>query len=233
MKHSLIQKNIDHQLRINTLTGSNNGVFNSNELLTISSENIKPASLDFPRGDQGSDLVAIIEKSSNDIVYSLQHPPKAPLLSATLITALISTFCAATAAFFYNRLHWYFVNKRERRTKIVEAMVEIVGELRVDSVSYWLKGYSKKASKDLLNEEMRIKSSLQIINSSIEDYIERVPRWGRAKIEGSMKSYHDELYDVITGDDFESQGRKVDKAKAAQISNKCAAFRVYMNSLKA
>ncbi|WP_338570651.1 hypothetical protein VRB37_16860 [Erwinia billingiae] len=233
MKHSLIRKNIDHQLSINSLIGSEDGVFNSDELLVNSRENQEATHFGLNESDKKLDLVAVIEKSSNDIVYSLQHPPKAPLLSATLITALISTLCAATAAFFYNRLHWYFVNKRERRTKIVEALVEIVGELRVDSVSYWLKGYSRKASKDLLNEEMRIKSSLQIMNSSIDDYIERVPVWGRGKIEVSMKSYHDELYDVITGDDFESQGRKVDKAKAAQISNKCAAFKVYMNSLKA
>lgn len=200
-------------------------LLSKNSGLHLDSENI--ASNDY------NELIEVIKSSSGELSYAIQHPPKSPLLSATLITALISTLCAATAAFFYNRLHWHFVNKRERRLKIAETLIELVAELRLDSVNYWMKNYSRKGAKDLFNEEMRIKSNLQVIDSSIEDYIQSLKKSERQSIEPKLKAFHGELYDIITGDDFESQARRTDRPKVMKISNKCVLFRVYMNSLKA
>ncbi|MFP1827480.1 hypothetical protein [Lonsdalea quercina] len=233
MKQSLIQKNIDHQLTINSFVASNDGAFTSNELMNKISEDAPPPSLLQIEKNHSSNIALVIEKSSDKIAYALQHPPEAQILPVSLITAIISTFFAATASFVYNWLHWRMVNKKDRCLKVVESLVEIVAELRSDSVNYWLKNYSHRESKDVFDEEMRIKSSLKIINSSIDDYLSRVPKRDRKKIESPIRSYHNELFDIITGGDFESQERKVDKAKAAQISNKCVSFRVYMSSLKA
>lgn len=108
----------------------------------------------------------------------------------------------------------------------------MVNELRSDAISYWLKGYSKKSAKSLLEEEMRIKASLNIINSTITIYVQQESRWKRKDIEAQLRVFHDELFDIITGDDFESQARKQDKAKVSAISTKCVAFRVLLNTIK-
>ncbi|HEI2495089.1 TPA: hypothetical protein SI539_001056 [Escherichia coli] len=178
------------------------------------------------------DINTIIEVASSNIVDAIRHPPETPILSSSLITALISTICAATAAFVYNKVHWRSVVKRETKTKLLESISDVVNELRSDAISYWLKGYSKKSAKSLLEEEMRIKASLNIINSTITIYVQQESRWKRKDIEAQLRVFHDELFDIITGDDFESQARKQDKAKVSAISTKCVAFRVLLNTIK-
>ncbi|MGS4679581.1 hypothetical protein ACKURH_10250 [Enterobacter soli] len=178
------------------------------------------------------DINAVIETASSNIVDAIKHPPSAPLVSSSLITALISTTCAATAAFIYNKIHWHSVIKRETKAKLLDSISDVVNELRVDAISYWLKGYSKKSAKTLLEEEMRIKASLSIINSTITIYVSQVSRRKRKNIEAKLRAFHDELFDTITGDDFETQVRKQDKGKVSSISTKCVAFRVLLNTIK-
>lgn len=188
--------------------------------------------LTLPANKTVKDINTIIETASSDIVRAIENPPKAPLVSSSLITALISTTCAATAAFIYNKIHWHSVVKRETRTKLLESISDVVNELRTDAISYWLKGYSKKAAKSLLEEEMRIKSSLSIINSTITIYASKISKRRRKEIEPKLRAFHDELYDIVTGDDFETQVRKQDKGKVSAISTKCVAFRVMLNTIK-
>lgn len=217
------------QLPNNTIftLGENSNKFSPN-LLLINKGNSQKES----PNNSVKDINTIIEVASSNIVNAIQHPPKAPLLSSSLITALISTTCAATAAFIYNKIHWHSVVKREAKTKLLESISDVVNELRTDAISYWLKGYSKKSAKTLLEEEMRIKASLNIINSTITIYISQVSRLKRKETEQKLRAFHNELFDIITGDDFETQTRKQDKSKVSAISTKCVAFRVLLNTIK-
>ncbi len=218
-----------NQLPNNTIfaLGENSSDFSPN-LLIVKTDNSEVLSSNHPVKDIGT----VIEVASSNIVDAIQNPPKAPLLSSSLITALISTTCAATAAFIYNKIHWRSVVKREAKTKLLESISDVVNELRTDAISYWLKGYSKKSAKSLLEEEMRIKASLNIINSTITIYVSQVSRLKRKEIESKLRGFHNELFDIITGDDFETQTRKQDKGKVSAISTKCVAFRVLLNTIK-
>ncbi|HGO5343794.1 hypothetical protein [Raoultella planticola] len=218
-----------NQLPNNTIfiLGENSSKFSPN-LLIVKTDDSEVLSSNHPVKDIG----AIIEVASSNIVDAIQNPPKAPLVSSSLITALISTTCAATAAFIYNKIHWHSVIKREAKTKLLESISDVVNELRTDAISYWLKGYSKKSAKSLLEEEMRIKASLNIINSTITIYVAQVSKLKRKEIELKLRGFHNELFDIITGDDFETQTRKQDKGKVSAISTKCVAFRVLLNTIK-
>ncbi|HDR2565697.1 TPA: hypothetical protein QCI18_003048, partial [Enterobacter ludwigii] len=141
--------------------GENSGEFSPNFLI-INKDGSEASTVN----GSAKELNSVIEIASTKIVDAIQNPPKAPLVSSSLITALISTVCAATAAFIYNKIHWHSVVKRETKTKLLESISDVVNELRTDAISYWLKGYSKKSAKSLLEEEMRIKASLNIINST-------------------------------------------------------------------
>ncbi|ELC6413592.1 hypothetical protein [Enterobacter hormaechei] len=215
---------------------SNNFIFNMSENSGEFSPNFLIINKDGSEASTGNgsakELNSVIEIASTKIVDAIQNPPKAPLVSSSLITALISTVCAATAAFIYNKIHWHSVVKRETKTKLLESISDVVNELRTDAISYWLKGYSKKSAKSLLEEEMRIKASLNIINSTITIYVSQISLLKRKGIEGKLRAFHNELYDIITGDDFETQGRKQDKGKVSAISTKCVAFRVLLNTIK-
>lgn len=228
MRHNLILKHMSRQSsNVLFFLGENSDEF-SPDSLVVKKDEPQPSVANYA----AKDINTVIEVASSNIVDALQHPPKSPLLSSSLITALISTTCAATAAFIYNKIHWHSVVKRETKTKLLESISDVVNELRTDAISYWLKGYSKKSAKSLLEEEMRIKASLSIINSTITIYISK-ESWRRKKdVESKLRAFHNELFDIITGDDFETQGRKQDKGKVSAISTKCVSFRVLLNTIK-
>lgn len=203
------------------------GKFSSSSLFIKGRD--EPLSITMPLSNQ---ISTSIDKASTDIVSALLSPPKAPFLSATLITALLSTLLATSAAFGYNKLHWYSVIKRESRIKIIESITDVVNELREDAITYWLKGYSRKGAKILLEEEMRIKAHLSLINSLVTDYLSLASKRNKEFYTNKLKGFHGELFDSITGGDFESKTRKQSKDKANAISAKCVAFKVFLNTIK-
>ena len=121
---------------------SNNFIFNMSENSGEFSPNFLIINKDGSEASTGNgsakELNSVIEIASTKIVDAIQNPPKAPLVSSSLITALISTVCAATAAFIYNKIHWHSVVKRETKTKLLESISDVVNELRTDAISYWL-----------------------------------------------------------------------------------------------
>ncbi|HGM5168667.1 TPA: hypothetical protein ACKPZB_005102 [Serratia marcescens] len=167
-----------------------------------------------------------IEVSSENITNAISHPASTPFLSTSLFVALLTVACSSTAAFIYNKLHWRAVTARESRIKTAESIIELLIILDEISVDYWVKNYSKRYSRDNTKCEIKIKSCLMLINTLIPSLISKVARRKKDSYKVTLERYHEELFDLITGDDFESTSRKSNLTKAAKISNRCLQFRV-------
>ena len=174
---------------------------------------------------------ATISDSADKIYQAISHPPVASFNSTALYIALIAGLCATTVAFIYNKIHWYSVRKRDARIKIAETIIEIVTLLDESSVDYWMRNYAKKLSRDNKKTEIKIKSYLGQINILIPSVVQSVSFMSREKNKKELSQLHSDLYDLITGDDFETSSRKVDVVKADQISNKCLTLRVMLTKL--
>lgn len=171
-----------------------------------------------------------IESASEKIAYTISHPKTNPLFSSALLIPIITGLVGASAAFIYNKIHWYSVRKRDEKLKKVDALIEIVISLEEVSVDYWMKNYAKKLSKDNKKAEIKIKSCLSLINTLIQDIIDKEPKRKREILSKQFMEPHDELYDLITGDDFESTSRKSNPSKSDQISSKCLKYRVALTT---
>lgn len=175
---------------------------------------------------ENSNVTHTLQVASDNIVYALSHP-KAPSFSASsLLIPIITGIVVSSAAFLYNKWHWCSVKNREIKIKTADALIEIVTDLDEVAVDYWMRNYSKKLSRDNTKAEIKMKSQLGLVNTLIPSLVKYAPYRKRRETEISFRKFHDELFDLITGDDFETSSRKSNPSKASQISNKCLKFRV-------
>lgn len=217
MKPSLIQKNMNQQNKDSTLEliyflkGEHDSP--SNEKSTFIIQN-------------NAEINATILKASDRIYDAISHPHPAPLSQLAIVIPVLTGLVVASAAFIYNKIHWASVKKRERKIKKAETIIELVTTLDELAVDYWVRNYAKKLSRDNTKCEIKIKSHLGLINTLIPSLCEDVGFRQRKKTKINLIGYHSELYDIITGDDFESTSRKSDVTKASKIANKCLKLRV-------
>lgn len=177
-----------------------------------------------------TNIVKSISIASDKITNALNHPKVTPFFSTALLIPVITGLVGASAAFFYNKLHWYSVKSREEKIKKIDALIEIVISLEEVAVDYWMKNYAKKLSRDNKKAEIKIKSHLALINTLIKDVIDNEPSRKQDKLRDKFIIPHGELFDLITGDDFESSSRKSNPSKSDQISSKCLKFRVALTT---
>ncbi|CAI1056738.1 Uncharacterised protein [Serratia quinivorans] len=173
-----------------------------------------------------TNIAMAIENSSKNITYAISHPASTPFVSTSLYIALLTAICSTTAAFIYNKLHWKAVTARESRIKAAESIIELLIVLDEIAVDYWIKNYSKRYSRDNTKCEIKIKSCLMLINTLIPSLVLKINKGEQLFYKNKFEGYHEELFDLITGDDFETTSRKSNLTKAAKISNRCLQFRV-------
>ncbi|MDK1705311.1 hypothetical protein OSR40_016360 [Serratia rubidaea] len=193
--------------------------------------NISPPSLNLLEPSALTDISTVIEKDSNVITNEIPHSTPASSGSTPVTVALLTVACSTTAAFIYNKLHWWSVTSRESRIKTAESIIDILLVLEEISVDYWIKNYSKKNADDNTKCEIKIKSCLNLINTLIPSLVSKIPRRKRGYYKKLFRDYHEDLFDLITGDDFESSSRKSNLIKADKISNRCLKFRVGLVNL--
>lgn len=175
-------------------------------------------------------IINSISVASDKITDALNHPKVAPFFSTALLIPVITGLVGASAAFVYNKLHWHSVKSREEKIKKIDALIDIIISLEEVAVDYWMKNYAKKLSRDNKKAEIKIKSHLALINTLITDVIDNEPSRKQSKLRDKFIIPHGELFDLITGDDFETNSRKSNPSKSDQISSKCLKFRVALTT---
>ena len=135
--------------------------------------------------------------------------------AAALFVALIGAF----SAYCFNHWHWKTVKRNTNIANLSKELNVLIKQLEDESVNYWVKDYDDKFHHEISAAEVLIKSKIRVINSIIdtftnglsgEDYKYQIKR---------LKDFRCELFDLVTGGDFESKRRKASKTKANKISS--------------
>jgi hypothetical protein len=113
----------------------------------------------------------------------------------------------------FNRFHWLWTEKKKKETESFNKLSIIIRELETLAVEYWTKDYSNDDKKN----EVYIKSKIRLIQKYI-----RVINTKEKSIKNELDGFLSDIFDLVTGDEFESKKRKSSKSKAISISYKCA-----------
>lgn len=90
-------------------------------------------------------------------------------------------------------------------------------------MGYWIEEHNK----DDVENEIYIKSKIRLLTK----YVKKIDKKQASK-EDVLNDFASNLYDLVTGDDFESQNRKASKRKASLISYACADILANISSHK-
>lgn len=144
------------------------------------------------------------------------------IFSTDVAFAIFIAIIGAFSAYLFNLFHWQFVSKREKISRIGEALLRTTDDLEKLSVHYWTSDCHSSNAEETHATEVLIKSRSRLLAKYVDIYVTK----------GKFKNNHPrakklvlltcELYDVATGEDFESKKRSASRAKAQKISNMCA-----------
>lgn len=145
------------------------------------------------------------------------------LLNSTLTTQsdslvkqflpVISVTIGVVLGFFSNRFHWEYTEKKKKESESFEKLSNLISDIESLSVEYWTKDRDDENAKN----EVYIKSKIRLLSK----YIRNIKTKDKS-IKSELEHFSFDIFDIITGDDFESSQRKASKSKAISISRKCS-----------
>jgi hypothetical protein len=95
------------------------------------------------------------------------------------------------------------------------------------SVDYWLRNYDENIDPGV---EIKIKSLHRLVTSYTSSFNGSCPK--ESKLASDLTDFSARIFDVITGDDFESRLRVLSKPKAGAISRQCSQIRAKLCKAK-
>lgn len=141
---------------------------------------------------------------------------------------IVPAFAGAFAAYLFNYFHWQMVEKRQVKSNLSTALCDCIKELEDASVKYWLTASDSNSQIESKQIEISIKSQLTIMRAHIS-------RLGKSDNESetvsTLDEFSDEIYDLITGGEFESTSRPESPNIASKISKKCTKARALLSEL--
>jgi hypothetical protein len=134
---------------------------------------------------------------------------------------IIAVILGALLGYFFNRFHWSWTEKKKKETESFNKVSTLISELETLSVEYWTKNRNDDDEKN----EVYIKSKIRLL----EKYIRLINTKDKL-IKNELDDFVSDIFDLVTGDDFESKKRKASKTKAISISYKCADINASVSS---
>jgi hypothetical protein len=134
---------------------------------------------------------------------------------------IISVIIGALLGYFFNRSHWSWTEKKKKETESFTKLFTLISELETLSVDYWTKDHNEDDEKN----EVYIKSKIRLLTK----YTRAINTKDKS-IKNEIDNFVSDIFDLVTGGDFESKNRKASKTTAISISYKCADINANVSS---
>ena len=138
---------------------------------------------------------------------------------------LFVVFVGALSAYLFNYFHWKMISKKNKLSGLCTAFTSLINELERVSVLYWLTPYQRASQREAHTLEIQIKSNRQLTSRYIKSISLQLSGKQYDPVKKELKNFDQEMFDLITGDGFESQSREISKSKATQISKRCVSIK--------
>lgn len=196
----------------------------------------KPAVSENSNLDLAENITALNENLSASIdqlttTLSSLLEPAGSFTSTQLIFAIFIAFIGAFSAYLFNLFHWSMVEKKKKISNMGLSLDFLIKDLESIAVDYWVQDFEKKSLKKMHASEISIKSNIRLISKYIVLLIPKLNTKDTA-IKQKFNEFSLEIFDIATGDDFESKNRKASKSKAAKIAFRCSDIRALISTLE-
>lgn len=144
--------------------------------------------------------------------------------NSTLSDGAILALAGAFSAFAFNLIQKLLDAKSVRLTKSGDAMLLLIKEFEEITVRYWVRGHdsSNDDAESNTYDQINIKAMLMTLDKNVNLMLENLPFKNKAYNKQKLSAFSSDVYDLASGDDFESAIRPANKGKAFAISKKCS-----------
>jgi len=136
---------------------------------------------------------------------------------------IIAVIIGSIAAYFFTRYHWSFSEKKKIEADHLGKISTLISDIEKISIGYWIEAHNK----DDVENEIYIKSKIKLLAK----YVKNIGKEQESK-KNDLNDFASNLYDLVTGDDFESHNRMASKNKAGLIAFLCADILANISSHK-
>lgn len=168
-------------------------------------------------------------KQLSTTLSSMQAPPDGELLTKFFFAASV-VFVGAFSAYLFNLLHWKMVERKRIESRIYEALVALIEDLESMSIKYWVQDYKVQEKEEIYAVEVALKSKIRLITHLIRDVKLKLKSNKKNSIIHNLDEFHLVIFDLVTGDQFESKTRKASKTRAMKISFRCSDIKAKISS---
>jgi hypothetical protein len=144
--------------------------------------------------------------------------------------ALLVVVVGALSAYLLNLFHWRMVERRSKVARLARTLSTLIHELQSESVNYWAQEYRNENDHKMRCSEISIKSNLRLISRYVGLFVSELDKKDRDSYGGNLEDFKCDIFDLVTGDLFESKTRMRSSDKAMKIANKCSDARAIMSS---
>lgn len=148
-------------------------------------------------------------------------------LSIGALSALIGSF----AAFIFSLIQLWLTHRRNDLNAGGEGLLSLVGELEDIAIKYWLIDADSMTAVDRQTQELKIKTLLRLIvryaNGLQSIFLTPAQKRRAVKI----SEIASKLFDLASGEEFESKSRKTSPPTASSIASQCAEVRGELHQL--
>jgi len=178
----------------------------------------------------GQNLASSVENISNSLIkieslLAKLEPAQDVITLNQGIYGLFVVLVGALSAYFFNYLHWKMESKKNKLSVLSDALSSLIDELESVSVHYWLMPYQSDSQPEAHALEIKIKANRQLASKYIRLITSRLSDKDDGLTKKELEDFDQEMFEIITGDGFESQSREVSKPKAAEISKRCVSIK--------
>ncbi|WP_296128086.1 hypothetical protein [Pseudomonas sp. Ga0074129] len=140
-----------------------------------------------------------------------------------ILEVIAGGFAGALAAYLFNLLHWNQTEKRRKTEIICSNILSITDKIEDQAITYWL-SVDNSRSPENKKIEISIKSLFRTQAKLIQQTSNN-PNIDTQRKE-KIKTTHDMLFEIATGDYFESRAKEASPSKCYKISQLSAEMRI-------
>lgn len=165
--------------------------------------------------------------NQNIILTFINDELKASHYTEALIVGIIVAIGGAFAAYIFSVIQKKQDEVRSNLRSIVVSLHGMISELEDLSLNYWLSDASNDELEDNKNS-IKIKNTLKLIRKYKDQYRRTNPD---QEYFTNIERFCSAVFDIATGEDFESPYRKKSRQKAAVISRECTEAKATLNEI--
>lgn len=147
------------------------------------------------------------------------------------IEIISSGVFGAFVAYAFNLFHWFSTEKIRKTEQLCNSIYTIIDKIEDSSIRYWLTAPDDSNGAITKQLEISIKSLLRTQISLTESLAKLSKKPSRIKTLQEAQTLNNRLFELSTGDDFESKCRRVRPTRCHNISRACAEIRFKLAEL--